>query len=183
MKRYTISMILVLASSLLFAGLASAKAPVEVSVTLTDFKVEMSNSTLPAGTPITFVVTNKGAVAHEVVLEHAGDVDKPLELGGKEAELENIMPGETRTAVWTLPEAGQYQFGCHITGHFEAGMKTTFTVTAPAAAPAAPAAAAAPAGTGQLPRTGGSESWWWPVLGLLALAVLGVGLVLRKRIA
>jgi uncharacterized cupredoxin-like copper-binding protein len=149
MKRRFITMILVLAGSLLVAGLASAKAPAQVNVTLNDFKIEMSNSALPANTPITFIGTNKGAVAHEVVLERAGAMDEPLELNGKEAELEAIKPGETRSVVWTLPEAGQYQFGCHVPGHFEAGMKTAFTVEAPAAAPAA---VAAPAATSQLPR-------------------------------
>jgi LPXTG-motif cell wall-anchored protein len=182
MKRSIIIMILVLVGSLLIVGLASAKASAEVNMTLSDFKIEMPNSTLPANTPITFTVTNKGAVAHEVVFERAGAMDEPLEINGKEAELEAIKPGETRSVVWTLPEAGQYQFGCHVPGHFEAGMKTTFTVAAPeAAAAAAPAPAAAPAATSQLPRTAGSENWWVPALGLLALAVLGAGLVLRKR--
>jgi LPXTG-motif cell wall-anchored protein len=184
MKRWLIGMTLALVAGLLCVGLASAKAPVTVNVTLSDFKVEMSNSSLPAGTVVTYVITNKGAITHEMVLEKQGVVDEPLEFNGAEQEAEDIEPGTTRTVEWTIPEAGAYQLACHVTGHYEAGMKTAFTTNvAAAAAPAAPAPApaAAPA-PAPLPKTSGdSDLTWWAALALLGLLAIGGGLALWRR--
>ena len=82
----------------------------------------------------------------------------------------------TRTVEWTIPEAGKYQLACHIEGHYEAGMTTSFTAEAAAAplrrAGRQPAAAPAAAPVEQLPKTAG-EDYGWPiavaVLALLAL--------------
>jgi uncharacterized cupredoxin-like copper-binding protein len=107
---------------------ARAQDPLEVDITVKEFKVEMSRKTLPVNTPIKFVVTNKGTIAHEVVLEKAGADDEPLEIvEGEESEIEDIMPGETKSAVWTFSEPGQYQLACHVPGHFEGGMLITFS--------------------------------------------------------
>jgi len=170
LKRFLAGVILTLLASLIFASLASAKAATEANVTLSDFKVELSTDNLPAGTAITFVISNKGAVAHELVLEKEGAVDEPLEFNGVPQEAEDIESGTTRTVEWTIPEAGKYQFACHVPGHYEAGMKTAFTV-----------AAAGGAAPGQLPKTGSAETWWPYALGLLALLALGGGLALRYR--
>ena len=174
MKRLLSSGILALVCGLLFAGVASAQASTAASVTESDFKVELSTDVLPAGTPITFTITNKGPSKHELVLEKAGIVDEPLVFNGKGQEAEDIEPGTTRTVQWTIPEAGQYQLACHLPGHYEAGMKTIFTVSAPAGQ-----AAAQP--TAQLPKTGGEEPQWLAALALAALAALTGGLVLRRR--
>lgn len=193
MKQLLIVVASVLAGILLFAGLASAQAPETVKVTITEWKVELSTDTVPAGIPVKFTITNTGNVTHEVVLERAGAVDEPIAFAGHEQEAEDIGPGATRTVEWTLPEAGRYQLACHIPGHFEAGMKTAFTAVAPAptatatatARPTAtataqttttPAAVPAP-----LPKTGGSDGeWLYPAL-LVALALLAGGLIARRR--
>jgi LPXTG-motif cell wall-anchored protein len=183
MKRWSICAALVLVGGLLCVNLASAKAPVEVKVTLSDFKVEMSNTDLPAGTAVTFVITNNGKITHEMVLEKAGVVDEPLEFNGEGQEAEDIEAGTTRTVEWTVPEAGQYQLACHVPGHYEAGMKTAFTTALAAAAPASAPANPAPANPAPapLPKTSGTSNLAPILLGLLALLVLGVGLVLRLR--
>src|SRR6266511_1553090 len=134
MKQLLMGTILALVGGLLFVSLASAQAPVEVKVTLSEMKVELSTANVPAGTAVTYVITNNGKLTHEVVLEKEGADDEPLEFGGKEQEAENIAPGATVKAEWTIPEAGRYQLACHIEGHYEAGMKTAFTATVGAAA-------------------------------------------------
>lgn len=180
MKRLLIGATLALVAGLLFVSLASAKAPATVNVTLSDFKVEMSNSNLPAGTTVTYVITNKGAITHEMVLEKEGVTDEPLEFDGTEQEAEDIAPGTTRTVEWTIPEAGKYQLACHVPGHYEAGMKTAFSAGAGAAA--APAAVPAPApAAADLPKTGGASDLIWVGLGLLGLLAIGGGITLRRR--
>ena len=117
---------------LLFAacGGNAPAGPAVVNVTLNEFKIEMDRTSIPAG-PVKFVFTNNCSVEHEVVLELAGDVDKPFEAGDKVSEAEDIEPGKSSTLEWTIDTPGQYQLACHVPGHYEAGMVTLFTVTAP----------------------------------------------------
>jgi uncharacterized cupredoxin-like copper-binding protein len=117
------------------AAMQLAAAPAKgdaVSVRLDDFTVTPSATTLHAGRPYLFTVTNDGAATHELVIEPAGKVDQPLELeqSGKdiESEVEDIAPGQTKTLMWTFDQPGKYQMACHVPGHFEAGMKMAFEV-------------------------------------------------------
>ncbi len=125
--------ILALAAVPLAACGATAKTPAgptEVHIKLTDFKIELDRASVPAG-PVKFIIQNDGAVLHEVVLENVGDVDKPFELNGRQAEAGDIDPGKNSELDWTIDTPGQYRLACHQPGHFEAGMVTTFTVVAP----------------------------------------------------
>ncbi len=123
---------------------ASTEGPVKVS--LMEWMVDMSSTTVQVGTPVRFVIANTGKVQHEFVIEKAGDVDKALEaeVNGQQvtAEADNIDPGTTRTLEWTFTEPGTYQASCHMPEHFDAGMKTVFNVIP---APASGANGAAPA--------------------------------------
>ncbi|HEX5500740.1 MAG TPA: plastocyanin/azurin family copper-binding protein, partial [Thermomicrobiales bacterium] len=74
------------------------------------------------GQPYRFVVTNTGKSTHEFVIEPAGAIDKALEANGKEAEAEDIAPGQTKELIWTFDKAGDFQVACHKPGHYEAGM-------------------------------------------------------------
>ncbi|MFN8456773.1 MAG: cupredoxin domain-containing protein [Anaerolineae bacterium] len=175
MKKLISSLVLVglLLASLGLVGIASAAEPVVVTITLNDYTVEMSQTDIPANTPVSFVAINNGALGHEVVLEKAGVVDEPLEIAGAEAEIEDIEAGATKEAVWTIAEPGQYQLACHLRGHYEHGMVLAFTVTdVPAATPA------------QLPATGGvaDPTMSWLLAGGGALLIVA-GLVLPRRLA
>jgi uncharacterized cupredoxin-like copper-binding protein len=116
------------------SGKSSARptqAPVtEVHVKLTEFKVDLDKTSIPAG-PVKFVIVNAGTLVHEIVLEPAGATDQPWEANGKVAEAEDIEVGQSATLEWTLDTPGEYQLGCHVPGHYEAGMVATFTATAP----------------------------------------------------
>ncbi len=152
------------------ANASDAKGPRQVNVTLKEFTIEMSTRTIPVNTPFKVIVTNRGAIEHEIVLEKADDMDEALEGVGDDGEIEHIAPGSTRTAVWTINEPGEYKLGCHTPGHYEAGMFQTFTVST--------AAAGAPVG---LVVMGGLLGW--PMVGALsALAIIVIvagGLILR----
>lgn len=106
------------------------EAAADAAVTLADFSVTAETGTIKVGQPVTFAVSNAGPSVHELVLEKAGDVDVPLEQAdGTAAEIEDIEAGGSGELTFTFSEPGTYQLACHIEGHFEAGMVTTFEVT------------------------------------------------------
>ena len=131
---------LLITASALMAGCQSAPAqpaqpagPTEVHVKLTEFKVEVDKASIPVG-PVKFIIDNTGDITHEVVLELATDMDKPLEAGGKSAEAPDIAPGKSTVMEWTIDKPGAYQLACHINDngvdHFKNDMKVPLTVTA-----------------------------------------------------
>jgi uncharacterized cupredoxin-like copper-binding protein len=93
----------------------------QVAVTLTEFSVAMVPTTLHAGQPYAFVVTNDGTATHEFVIERLGATHEPLVVGDQIAMIEEIAPGESRTLAWTFTDPGSYQLACHEPGHYEAG--------------------------------------------------------------
>jgi uncharacterized cupredoxin-like copper-binding protein len=103
-----------------------------ITVQLDDFTVTPGSTQIKAGQLYLFELTNTGAATHEFVMEPATAVDEPLAKvanGAKmEAEAEDIAPGQTTDLLWAFPTPGAYQMACHVPGHFEAGMKATFTV-------------------------------------------------------
>jgi uncharacterized cupredoxin-like copper-binding protein len=108
-----------------------------VEVNLTDaLKIEPASMTVPAGVPVTFVVTNSGATDHEFYLGNeeaqAAHEKEMVEMGGMahdEPEGIAVKPGETKELTYTFAEAGQTLAGCHVVGHYGGGMKATITVT------------------------------------------------------
>src|SRR2546427_8239833 len=88
----------VLAALVLGGPIASRApgAPVAVSAKLSEWKVELSASTVPAGT-VTFTVTNAGSIPHPFEIE--GD--------GIEKETDQLPPGSPPTLTPT-PKLGAY---------------------------------------------------------------------------
>jgi len=127
-----LSLILLLVIVALALGACGPKAPAvtEVNVDLNEYTITMDKTSIPAG-PVKFVFHNTGSLTHEAVLEPSGVNDEPFSANGKESEAENIEPGQSATLEWTIDTPGDYQLGCHTPGHYEQGMFTTFTVTAP----------------------------------------------------
>lgn len=107
-----------------------------VEVQLTDaFRIELSSATVPAGVPVTFVVTNTGVVEHEFYLGdeavQAAHEQEMLDMGGMthdDPEGIPVKPGETRSLTYTFPVAGKTIAGCHVAGHYGAGMRTEIIV-------------------------------------------------------
>jgi uncharacterized cupredoxin-like copper-binding protein len=115
---------------------ASAAAATRVEVTLTDaLKIEPAAMTVQAGVPVTFVVTNSGATDHEFYLgdeEAQAEHEKEMaDMGGMahdEPEGIALKPGETKEVTYTFDAAGKAVAGCHVVGHYGAGMKAEVTV-------------------------------------------------------
>ena len=117
------------------AGGSSATA-VEVTVKLTDaLKMEPASISVKAGVPVRFVVTNSGATDHEFFL---GDEAAQMGHGNEMSAMPGmndghagigLKAGETKTLEYTFAKAGPYLAGCHINGHYTAGMMATVTVT------------------------------------------------------
>jgi manganese oxidase len=100
-----------------------------VKVTLTDFKVGLDRSTVPAG-PITLEVTNKAATVHNLRLEGARGTRDLKKDESQTVELGNLEPGT-------------YELICVVPGHKDVGMISLLTVTAGSGDTEAPAVEAA----------------------------------------
>ena len=147
-----------------------------IEVQLTDaLKIEPAMMTVPAGVPVTFVVTNTGAIDHEFYLGNeaaqAAHEQEMMEMGEMAHDEEmgvGVEPGETKELTVTFPEPGSILAGCHVAGHYAGGMKATVAIgswvptpstrlrgrcrASPAAAPARPAGSASRTACG-VPRT------------------------------
>ena len=106
-------------------------------MTLTDaLKIEPATMTVPAGVPVTFVVTNSGATDHEFYLgDEAAQAEHEKEMAGDgrdDPRRARRHRGEARRDQGTeihLAQAGEMLAGCHVVGHYGAGMKAAITVT------------------------------------------------------
>jgi uncharacterized cupredoxin-like copper-binding protein len=109
-----------------------------IAVKLTDtMKIEPAAMTVPVGVAVTFVVTNTGAADHEFYLgdeaAQAAHEKEMAEMGGMthdEPEGIAVKAGETKELTYTFAAAGKTLAGCHVVGHYAAGMKAEITVGA-----------------------------------------------------
>jgi uncharacterized cupredoxin-like copper-binding protein len=90
-----------------------------VDVSMTEFEVEMDQTDFPVGVPVTFNITNDGAIEHELILEPLDVINEPL---SEDVEARGVLPGDTVSFTYTFDQAGTLQLACHIAGHYEAGM-------------------------------------------------------------
>ncbi len=125
--RKAIAAIMGLALVAVALAACGSKGPTTVEVHLTEYKVEMSKTSLPVGA-VKFNITNDGSIVHEILIEQASAMDVPLQASGAEAEVQDIQPGQTVTLEWTIDTPGQYQLSCHLPGHYENGMYAAFEV-------------------------------------------------------
>jgi uncharacterized cupredoxin-like copper-binding protein len=114
---------------------ASAAAQ-QIEVTLTDtLKMEPAEMSVKAGQPVTFVVTNTGAIEHEFYLGDEAmqaeqeEMMQAGEMAHDTAEGMTLKPGETKELTYTFDTAGQTIAGCHVAGHYAGGMKAMITVS------------------------------------------------------
>lgn len=86
------------------------------------------------GETVTFVVTNEGEQEHEFVLGDAAYQDSHGEdmAAGEmhhEGNAVSVGPGDTQELTWTFPEEGEVLYGCHVQGHYQAGMVGSIRIT------------------------------------------------------
>jgi plastocyanin len=93
-------------------------APAQINVTLSEWKVDLSQPNVPAG-PVTFTVTNTGQIPHGIEIEGHG----------VEREIELIQPGANGTLTLTL-KPGTYEVYCPVGegSHKKLGMEARLVV-------------------------------------------------------
>src|SRR2546427_2275771 len=109
-----------LLGGLAFGGAPAPKGGAAVSVTLSEWKVELSARTIGAGT-VTFTVANVGTIPHALEVEGQGI----------EQETAVIQPGASATLTLTL-KPGSYEVYCPVgnDSHKKLGMMTHLRVAA-----------------------------------------------------
>ena len=146
---------------LLLPGLpAMAAVPQQgpvVEVELFEFGVEPPGVQLTPGTTVTFHITNKGQVDHNLYIGDGGAVAKwdPL-----------IKPGESANVNFTVPASGVTVYYCNVQGHRELGMLGNLTLRGQSA----PAASAGGPGPKEIRALGVSFFAYW--VGVVSFIVL-----------
>jgi len=80
-----------------------------ITVLATEFGFEPASIELQAGEPVNIMLVNEGVIEHELQIE---EFDFHV----------HTQAGETAMAGLTPDVSGTFEFGCHIPGHYEAGM-------------------------------------------------------------
>jgi uncharacterized cupredoxin-like copper-binding protein len=92
------------------------------------------------GETITFKVVNDGKQLHEFVLgdqkfQDAHEKDM-ADMGANDMKMSDqpnyvdVDPGQTKEVTWTFPSnTAKVIYGCHVPGHFKAGMRGTVSVS------------------------------------------------------
>ena len=112
----------------------------DVQITLRDFRIELSGSSVPSG-QVTFAATNEGPSVHEFEIFSVPDGVDPNDLpvsdnvadtdgAGLEVidEVEDIAPSTTANLTVAL-QPGTYAVICNLAGHYQQGMHAELTVT------------------------------------------------------
>src|SRR3954465_679764 len=120
------------------AGPGGAERPVRIEMSdqmrFTPALVEAKR-----GETLRFIVLNRGAVMHEMVLGTMDDLKQHAELmqkmqenshhghhGGEHVHggpgMVHLAPGKSSQFGWQFVRAGEFYYGCLIPGHFDAGM-------------------------------------------------------------
>lgn len=118
---------------------ADASRVIEIKA-LDDFTFDAASVTVTAGEIVTFRVENVGAIPHDFTLgdthlqeEHEEEMAAMStdEMGiHEEPNAFSLAAGETKEMTWEFTDAGAIIYGCHIPGHYGAGMKGDITIEA-----------------------------------------------------
>lgn len=94
-----------------------------------DMRFTPNMVTLQQGETVKFVIVNNGKTMHEMVIgtmkelkEHSELMKKFPDMEHDEPYMAHVKPGAAEEIVWHFNKPGEFDFGCLIAGHFEAGM-------------------------------------------------------------
>ena len=115
-------------------GATSERTPI-LRVTERDFRID-APKTAPAGV-VTFIVRNRGPVAHELIVVRRGRYELPLRTDDTTIDEEALEPatagalepadaGVRRFRVRLAP--GRYELLCNMSGHYLGGMHVDLVV-------------------------------------------------------
>lgn len=90
--------------------------PLEITLTALDIKWDTENIEAKVGQTITLTLVNEGLLDHNFEITELGiDV--------------NIVAGATEVTTFVITQSGTFDFICNVSGHLEAGMVGTITVS------------------------------------------------------
>jgi uncharacterized cupredoxin-like copper-binding protein len=104
----------------------SAAAPPLVDVTMGEMWFKASRVQVPAGRPVRLRFRNAGKVAHQALVGTQAEQDAAEARGGEGGPAGRTItlgPGETGELVVTVPRGTTLLLGCHLPGHWPAGMR------------------------------------------------------------
>ena len=114
-------------------------APLAIEVEMGEFSFTPSRITVPAGRQVRFEIVNHGVAPHEFLVgdQHAQDeaereMAKGSSAGGHvhdDTLSIYLDAGESGVLETTFDAPASLLIGCHVPGHWAAGMKGTLTVT------------------------------------------------------
>jgi len=88
-----------------------------------------------AGETVAFVVTNTGRLPHEFVIgtaaaqdEHEREMAGGAHMAMGDSDSIDLPPGQSRRLVYAFRSPGILLYGCHVAGHYAAGMRGVITV-------------------------------------------------------
>jgi len=107
-----------------------AKATRTVTIEMADtMRFAPSELVVRRDETVRFVVRNRGATMHEMVIgtpenlaEHAALMKRFPDMEHDAPHMAHVKPGASGEIVWRFNRAGTFQFACLAPGHFEAGM-------------------------------------------------------------
>ena len=107
--------------------------PQVVEVSMTDNAFSPASFEVDQGEVVVFRFTNDGTVNHEAVIGdemfQTGHMDHQHQPGETMPGSVVLAPGESADIPYLFSVAGQVLIGCHVDGHWDAGMKATIDVT------------------------------------------------------
>ncbi len=87
------------------------------------------------GEQVRFVIKNIGFLPHEFLLatteenlKHAEEMKRFPDMEHDDPNGVRVEPGKTGEVVWRFTKTGEYEYGCLIPGHRDAGMTGVITV-------------------------------------------------------
>ncbi len=87
------------------------------------------------GGQVRFLLRNNGELEHEFILatteenlKHAEEMKKNPDMEHDDPNARRVAPKKSDEIVWRFTKSGQFEFGCLIPGHREAGMTGTIIV-------------------------------------------------------
>jgi len=100
-----------------------------IKVRLLDIRFEPTTLTVRVGDTVKFEIANQGALEHEFLLadaseqaEHEREVQAMPTMKMDHINGVSVGPGKRATLIWTFTQFGDLEYGCHVPGHFVAGM-------------------------------------------------------------
>ena len=104
---------------------------------LDSMRFEPSSFKVKSGETVRFVVSNAGQLRHEFGIGtteeqkvHAEMMLADPEMKHEDGGVITVQPGKVGTLIWRFSQAGEYEAGCQVPGHYPAGMKARIAVSA-----------------------------------------------------